>query len=301
MMLKDMITEFVYECEIRNYTQKTIRGYKNNILHLANFLEREFKAKQLEEVTLPMLKSFLKYQQSKKCKGSYINGLIKSFRAFFKYLMQEKYIKENFVLDLKFLIEDKPMIYTFSKKEIKNMLSVYNGRDYLSIRNHTIIAILFDIGIRNYELCCLRNIDIKEEYISIFGKGRKERIVPISNYLKKVLFQYERVKKSYFEDKNVNTTHYLLSRTGKQLTNSALEKIVKFAGIQCQITDKIRCSPHTCRHTFAQQQLHNGLDLYSLMRLMGHTNISITQRYLDSMQDNTILEKGMRTSPLMNL
>lgn len=73
------------------------------------------------------------------------------------------------------------------------------------------------------------------------------------------------------------------------------------AGEQAKVSDTIRCSPHTCRHTFAQMQLKNGLDIYALSRLMGHTNISITQRYLEGIKDREILKAGNKTSPLMNL
>lgn len=64
---------------------------------------------------------------------------------------------------------------------------------------------------------------------------------------------------------------------------------------------EIRCSPHTCRHYFAQSQLRNGLDVYSLSRLLGHEDISITKRYLQGMQDENIIEMSIKTSPLMNL
>ena len=91
------------------------------------------------------------------------------------------------------------------------------------------------------------------------------------------------------------------SRTGKPLTLEAVERIVKIAGEQAKISDDIRCSPHTCRHWFAQEQLKNGLDLYSLSRLMGHNHVKITQIYLDSMKDKDIVINSIHTSPLMNL
>ena len=67
------------------------------------------------------------------------------------------------------------------------------------------------------------------------------------------------------------------------------------------VSPSVRVSPHTCRHTFAQMQLKNGLDLYSVSRLMGHVNIMITQRYLLGIKDKDIVDRGTQTSPLMNL
>ena len=73
------------------------------------------------------------------------------------------------------------------------------------------------------------------------------------------------------------------------------------AGEQAKVSDTIRCSPHTCRHWFAQSQIKNGIDVYSLSRLMGHSNIKITQRYLEGMKDREIVSQSIKTSPLMNL
>lgn len=77
--------------------------------------------------------------------------------------------------------------------------------------------------------------------------------------------------------------------------------MLKRAATEVGVSQSVRVSPHTCRHTFAQMQLKNGLDLYSLSRLMGHVNISITQRYLLGIKDKDIVDKGNQTSPLMNL
>jgi integrase/recombinase XerD len=181
------------------------------------------------------------------------------------------------------------------------MLKAFRGRDFLSIRNQAIIAFLFDTGIRCYELCELKPTRIKDTYILIWGKGNKERIVPKSPQLQKLLFRHDRAKLAYFEDKGNRPDNYFLSRTGRPLTVGAVENIVKRAGKAAKISGSIRCSPHTCRHWFAQTQLKNGLDLYSLSRLLGHSNIKITQRYLESMEDDEVLTKSAATSPLMNL
>lgn len=92
-----------------------------------------------------------------------------------------------------------------------------------------------------------------------------------------------------------------LSKTGKPLTDEAIARMLKQAAQAVGVSNTIRVSPHTCRHTFAQIQLKNGLDLYSLSRIMGHTNISITQRYLQGLKDKDIVRRGEMYSPLMNL
>jgi integrase/recombinase XerD len=301
MLLDDSVKEFIFECQIRQYTWKTVKGYKNTLEYLATYLKEVHHLTDIEQVNEHHLKAFFAYQINKKCKETYLNGLIKVYRAFYKYLVEQEYVVKNPILKVSWMHEPTNIIKTFSDEEVKRMLSVYPETDYLNIRNKAIMAMLFDTGIRNYELCCLPNDNIKDNYIAIYGKGKKERQVGKSPYLSKILMKYERVKKYYFEFKNVKLDNYFLSRTGRPLTNEAVGRIVHIAGEQAKISDTIRCSPHTCRHWFAQSQIKNGIDVYSLSRLMGHSNIKVTQRYLEGMRDNQIVSQSIKTSPLMNL
>src|SRR5690606_16445520 len=103
----------------------------------------------------------------------------------------------------------------------------------------------------------------------------------------------------YFADKKI-TEEYFLSYTGSGLSHVALDSIVKEAGKRAGITGK-RVSPHTFRHFYAVTCLTEGkMDVYSLSRLLGHSDISVTQRYLHSMNDEQLLTKAVASSPLMN-
>lgn len=181
------------------------------------------------------------------------------------------------------------------------MLGVYNYKNYLETRNKCIMAVLFDTGIRNLERCTLGMLDIKDTVIYIKGKGRKERVVPISPMLKKIMIKHERVREEYIKGSIIKYDAYFLSYRGKRMTDEAIERIVKLCSKEAKIRSEIRCSPHTCRHYFAQAQLRNGLDVYSLSRLLGHEDISITKRYLQGLEDKNIIEISVKTSLLMNL
>lgn len=301
MLLEDSVKEFIFECQIRQYTPKTVKGYRNNLEYLVNYLKEIHHLTNIEQVTEFHLKSFFAYQIKRNRKETYLNGLIKTYRSFYKYIMEENYITNNPILKVKWMKEPKTIIQTFSDKEVKRMLEAYSNIDYLSVRNKAIIAMLFDTGIRNYELCSLKSDNIQDTSIIIYGKGKKERQVGKSPYLSKILMKYERAKRYFFEFKNPKSDAYFLSRTGRPLTNVAIENIVRIAGKKAKVSNTIRCSPHTCRHTFAQMQLRNGIDVYSLSRLMGHENIKITQRYLEGLKDHQIVGESIKTSPLMNL
>lgn len=182
------------------------------------------------------------------------------------------------------------------------MLNYYSGCDYISVRNKTIIALLFDTGARCNEMIMMEPQDICADYIVIkHGKGGKERIVPKSPYLAKQLFKFFRIREGFFAEKALKNKNLFLSISGKPLTDEAVAQFLKKAAIGVGVSAEIRVSPHTCRHTFAQMQLKNGLDVYSLSRLMGHCNITVTQRYLQGLKDKEIIYKGNTSSPLMNL
>lgn len=301
MLLEDSVKEFLFECQIRQYTKKTVKGYRNGLEFFMNYLKQIHHLTDIEQVKEYHLKAFFAYQVKRKRKESYLNGLIKVFRAFWKYLIEEDYVSDNPMLKVSWMREPKTIIKTFSDAEVKRMLNVYPETDYMNMRNKAIMAMLFDTGIRCFELCSLPTDAIKDNYITIYGKGKKERQVGKSPYLSKILMKYDRMKKYYFEFKNVKFNNYFLSRTGRPLTVEAVERIVKIAGNTAKVENTIRCSPHTCRHWFAQAQLRNGIDVYSLSRLMGHENIKITQRYLEGLRDNQIVDESIKTSPLMNL
>lgn len=300
LLITELINEYLFDCQIRRFTPKTVKSYKNNLLYFAGYLQEVHNLNDIENVSTFHIKSFLKELSDNGRKESYVNGLIKTFRAFFKYVYEEEYINVNPCLKVKWAKETEPLIETFNDNEVKRMLLFYGESSYIQIRNKAIMYMLFDTGIRNFELCCLPMEAVKENVITIMGKGKKERQVAKSPYLDKMLVKYMRYRRSYFIYKNV-PDNLFLSRTGKPLTDEAVQRVVKIAADNSDVRSNIRCSPHTCRHYFAQCQLRNGIDVYSLSRLMGHSNIKITQRYLNSLNDSDIVEKSIKTSPLMRI
>jgi integrase/recombinase XerD len=92
-----------------------------------------------------------------------------------------------------------------------------------------------------------------------------------------------------------------VSRRGKKLTHEGIAKFMKQVATEVGVNSNVRVSPHTCRHTFAHLQLRNGLDIYSLSRVMGHESIAITQRYLEGIKDDQVLKAVQKTGVLQNL
>ena len=181
------------------------------------------------------------------------------------------------------------------------MLNYCNGRDFVSIRNKALLSILFDTGMRLNEVVSLKREQIHEEYILVHGKGNKERLVPVSPFLGKALMRYLVVRDSYFDERKIPEPYVFVSYRGYKMHQQFIGKLLKEIAEAVGVRKDIRVSPHTCRHTFAHLQLKNGLDLYSLSRLMGHENIAITQRYLDGMRTDQVLKAAQKTGVLENL
>ena len=272
----------------------------NNVLRFSQFIKNQWGVIELEEVSPAHIKQYLTSLKDKGRSPVYINTILKNLRSFFQYCYEEGYCM-NIAKKVIWLKEKKTVVSTFNDVEVKKMLEYWKFSSYLHARNRCIIAVLFDTGIRNLELCQLKKLDVKETVIHIMGKGRKERVVPISPYLKRTMIKYERIREAYLSDDILHYDNYFLSSRNKPLTTEAIERIVKLAGKGANVREEIRCSPHTCRHYFAQAQLRNGLDVYSLSRLLGHEDIAITKRYLQGLKDTEVLELGIKSSPLMNL
>ncbi len=302
MLNEDALKEFIFDCQLRKLSKRTIQGYRNANLRMLKFISEQYEIIELEDTNHIAIRSYVQYQTEQGLSESYINRNIVCYKCFFKYCVDEGYITRNPIDKVKKQKEGIVKIETFNNEEVKRLLRTFKGSRFLDIRNQLIIAFFFDTGIRNSELCNLLLTDIRDTYIQIVGKGNKTRYVPITPIMNKLLIRYLRVRKGYLKDKIAYQTEYLLfSQKGKRLTPEAMEHILKRAGEEAGIRAHIRVSPHTCRHFYAQSQLKNGCDLYTVSKLLGHSSIETTKRYLQSINDEDLLDIAVKTSPLMRL
>lgn len=300
MLLTAVRDEFIFHCECRKLSPKTIKNYGKQIDYLLNFLETEKSVRHIEDVEQKQIKAFLLNMSKAGRKANYVNDLLKVYKVFFRYAYEEEYTETLLTAKIQNVKKSKVLIRTFTEQELKRMTNFYQGYDYLTIRNKVIMLFLIDTGIRLSELTELKEEQLKYDYIVIHGKGDKERVVPKSPLLSKWLIKYLAVRKSYFAYR-VIPQNIFLSKNGKPLTNTMIDRIVKDAGKGCGVSEDVRVSAHTFRHTYAQFQLKAGVDVYSLSRLLGHENISITQTYLNSLRDEEVIQIAKGKSVLMNL
>ena len=299
MLLEDALKEYLYDCQLRKLSERTMKSLRNNNKRLFCYLDGEFALFEVEEVKRVHVQSFVNHLADTGHKETYVNSMIKSFRGLFAYCVEEEYTKDSPMQRVRFQKEEIPVILTFNSEEVRRMISYYPCKKFLEQRNRLMIVTLLDSGIRNSELCDIQLEDVHENAIKIRGKGKKIRYVPLTPAINKELVRYMRLREQYIKDKYRYQTEYLfLSQKGKRLTPETVERIVKECGEQCHVREELRCSPHTCRHYYAQTQLKNGCDLFTVSKLLGHGNINITKRYLNSMGVDDVIEMGQRTTPL---
>ena len=297
MFIEVAAKEYLVEIEVRKFTQKTIRSYRNNLNVFLRYCKDEAGIEKMEDLSLAVVRKFSLFMSNKGKKGSYINSLLKVVKAFLQYCYDEGYGGFNTKKNFKWCKQEKAVIMAFTPRDVRLMMKSCKGGSFLQLRDAAVLTMFFETGIRCWELCCIKPSDIHDDYIKINGKNHKQRVVSITAVLRKAMIKYDLVKENYFALKNIED-FYFLSFHGRQLTNSAVEHIVKNHG---EGITGIRVSPHTCRHFFAQQQIKMGTDLYTISRLLGHENIQITQTYLNSLRDDDIINVAKQKSVLLNM
>lgn len=270
------------------------------------FMKYEFEIEDIEAVKAAHIKGFIQLcQNTGKEINSTINGNLATLRVFFQYLVEEEYIEEleNPIRRIKNLKEDKKVIVTFNDDEVRRILNDVNEVTYSNLRDKLILILLFDSGIRVSELCDIKVNDVSRKHVLIHGKGSKERLVYISKIMRRYMKKYERAKIERFKQREEDEIeeYYFLDQSAARLSRSRINKILKEHCNNAGVRKEVRCSPHDCRHYFAQKQLRNGIDIYSLSRLMGHFDTQITSKYLRGLEQEDILKIGLFHSPLNNI
>lgn len=266
-MINEYIDYIKYERKLSN---ETVKNYNYDLKKFINFLGN----KNIENITTKDIENYLVFLDKNSSKT--ISRNITSINNLFIFLIKEGKLKKN---PCEFI--DRPKLNknlpnTLSIEEVETLLEIPLKTNY-DYRNKAMLEVLYGCGIRISELINLttRDIDFENSIIRCIGKGSKERIVPMNDYVMYYLKEYLEIRP--FMQK-INKTDYLfLNNHGKQMTRQGfwknLQKILKEKGITKNIT------PHTLRHSFATHLLNGGADLRSIQMLLGHSDISTTKIY----------------------
>ena len=287
-MLKNL-EHFVQVLKIeKNHSSNTIDSYLLDIKSFEKYLIKR-KISFKETVNRPdVIKKYFRYLSRSKISPRSIKRKFSSLSSYFLYLIDRKVIKKNPLNGIYTpkLIKKLPVI--LSVEEIKKIFKQSENTDneLLGLRDRCIIELLYSCGLRASELCELKinNIQFDANVIRFFGKGNKERIIPLTFYAKEWLEKYLYQSRQILSNRKTSDQKYVfLSNNGKRLTRAAvwqsIKKYVNAAGITKSV------SPHTFRHSFATHLIDGGANLIEIQKLLGHSDISTTEIYVHLSKD----------------
>lgn len=272
--MKDLIEDYINYVYIeKKLSDNTKAAYLSDLLSFDEYLNN----KMINKVTSKDIVSYIDNLTDLKEADKTIARKIVSIRTFFDFLMKEKRINVNPCEKIESPKLRKSLPKTLNFEEINKLLDL-KPKTALEYRNRAMIELMYATGLRVSELVNLEinDINVKDNYVRVFGKGKKERIVPMAEITTNILNEYlsvyrDSLLKGYLTDK------VFISSYGKGITRQAffkiLKKIAKEQGIEKDF------SPHTLRHSFATHLLEYGADLRSIGEMLGHENIKTTQIY----------------------
>lgn len=263
-----------YLSTVKNLSNTTIYNYTNDIKALNKHLVEHNLS--LFDATNQDIYDFLK---TLNLKSNSYNRKITTFKEFYKYLIYENYTINVIVDKLLHIKNDKKFPRIISFEDVGKLIKVQDN-SLLGERNKAIIMLLYISGLRVSELCNLtfNNINFEEGYIRCIGKGNKEKIIVCGDLLKITLNTYVneiRMKILY----GISSKYIFVNQEGDPLKRQTIYNVVKDAASKANI--KLKVSPHTLRHCFATHMLENGADIRSVQEMLGHSDISTTQIYLN--------------------
>ena len=275
-LLKDFKNFLKFE---RNLSENSTQSYLQDSQKLISFLSDINFNKKISEIDSNIIREFV-YQQTKLIKPSSQSRLISSLKNFFDYLIIEKIIFINPINSIQYPKIATKIPETLSTKEIDKLIVYLKKSKKNSLRNCAILEVLYSCGLRVSELTNLNISDIffDDFLIKILGKGRKERFVPMSKIVKDMIKDYMYSERFNNTTKKGSEDILFLNNRGEKLTRVMIYTILNIAKKGTGIKKKV--SPHILRHSFATHLIENGADISSIQHMLGHTNITTTERYL---------------------
>ena len=265
-MFKEKEKFFRYLKVEKEASYYTIKSYTEDLSIFEEFLG----VKDVRAVNHLDLRRFIAYLRTKGDAKRTISRRLSCLRSFFKFLLREGYIKKNPSLAISGVKLDKPLPKFLSYADVSQLLDSSQQTDYLSLRNYAIMETLYSTGIRVSELVNLnfQDLDFISGVVKVYGKGKKERILPIGRQALKVIKIYLAKRKTLgYGAKSA----LFLNRFGQRITERSIVRVVKKLALKTGIGKGV--SPHTLRHSFATHLLDRGADLRSVQELLGHASL----------------------------
>jgi integrase/recombinase XerC len=272
----DAIEDFLRHLDReRNASRHTIRAYGADLRQFARHARAELGRQiRLEDVDALLLRSFLASLHRRGLRRSSTARRLASLRTFFRYLCREGRLARNPARVLLSPRVERRLPSHLSEAQVVALLDVPGDGD-AAVRGRAVLELLYATGLRCGELVSLDlpELDLEGRMLRVVGKGRKERVVPFGQKAREAIQAYLPARLR----SKPRSEALFVNRNGGRLTDRSVRTLIQRRVQQAALAQRI--SPHTLRHSFATHLLQRGADLRSIQELLGHANLSTTQRY----------------------
>ena len=260
----------------KKLSDNTLQSYRRDILQFAEYIDRV--GLNYSKIKQEDIKTYLKYLKEADKKTSTISRNLASIRSFYQFLIRSKKIKQDPTDDIQSPKVEKRVPSVLTSQEVELLLEQPKDVDLKGTRDKAMLEFAYATGMRVTEIISLNISDINlEESFVICRNGSRQRNIPLGSLSLKALKEYVEEARPVLI-KNENEKALFVNVNGKRLTRQGFWKIVKYYKEQAHITKDI--TPHVLRHSFATHLLQNGADLKAIQSMLGHSDISSTQVYM---------------------
>ena len=278
-LVKDFLSYLIVE---RNFSPNTVQSYQRDLRKYSFYLTN--KGLKFDRISPRDFTNFLLSLKEKGLSPPSIARCLFAVKTFYKFLCLEGKIKESPLSDIESPRLWQRLPYSLKIEEVEKLINqpeeILSGDSvfarFIGLRDEAILELLYSTGIRVSELINLKSSDLnlKERFVRVLGKGRKERLVPFGEKAKIALQKYLEVRGKCLKEEK-DSPYFFLNRRGKRFTRQGIWKLLRKYGN----LSGLKVTPHTLRHTFATHLLEGGADLRSIQEMLGHASISTTQIY----------------------
>ncbi|MBR0613498.1 site-specific tyrosine recombinase XerD [Bacillus safensis] len=277
--MNDQLSDFIHFMTVeRGLSENTIVSYKRDLQNYLSFLMTHEQLTDINDVTRLHIIHYLKQlkEEGKSSKTSVRH--LSSIRSFHQFLLREKVTTDDPSWNIETQKTERTLPKVLSLGEVEKLLDTLNQHTPFDYRDKAMLELLYATGIRVSEMLdlTLADVHLTMGFVRCFGKGRKERIVPIGEAAASAIEKYLEKGRSKLLKKQPSDALFL-NHHGKKMSRQGFWKNLKKRAIEAGIQKEL--TPHTLRHSFATHLLENGADLRAVQEMLGHADISTTQIY----------------------
>lgn len=264
----------------RKYSLNTVQAYENDLLEFSEFCEKRLSKDVLNVGVSDVREWIVEMSDGSGAVGvRTVKRRISALRSFYKYLRREGLVSKNPAAVLVLPKASKPLPKFFREEEMGRLLDdVMTGDEFQDRRDKLIIDLFYQTGVRVSELVEIKDsdIDMGRGMLRVFGKRRKERLIPIGGKLLKEIEAYKAKRNTEVGKKS----ELFVRKNGEKLYRRGVYDVVHRS--LTKVSSLKKRSPHVLRHTFASTMLNNGADIYAVKALLGHSSLAATEVYTHS-------------------